>query len=122
MKFAAIAFALLAAAIVVLGTPAPVAKPTIDRHWDSPVEILPMTFDHDDHTGQNCVLCHHNYLDDTGGGPCMYCHVTNADVLHQLKDQFHNLCMNCHVEKQLAGETHGPVRRCSQCHMMEDRP
>lgn len=122
MKFAAIAFAVLAAAIVILGTPVPVAKPLIDRHWDSPVAVLPMTFDHFDHTGQNCVLCHHNYLDDTGGDPCMYCHVTNMEVSQLLEEQFHGLCMSCHVEKQLAGEVHGPVRQCVKCHLMEDRP
>ena len=122
MKFAVVVFAVVFAAVFALGTPLPVQTPDVDHHWDSKRAVLPMNFAHDDHLGKNCITCHHNYVDDTGGDPCMYCHVTDERVAHLLESQFHELCMGCHVDKALAGEPHGPVRRCISCHLGDDKP
>ncbi len=66
-----------------------------------------MTFAHADHPTENCIDCHHNYNDDTGGGPCMNCHTTNQDVWPLFQRQFHDLCRSCHAEKAALGEEGG---------------
>jgi len=78
---------------------------------------LPMTFAHQDHAEQQCVECHHNYIDDTGQGLCMICHQTDPRVSHLMRDQFHDLCMGCHQENREKGEKAGPLRRCVACHV-----
>ncbi len=108
--------------IGLFGTPLPVARPSVDYHWLSRVPILPMTFAHRDHVGQNCLVCHHNYADDTGDAACMFCHVDDERVADLLEPQFHELCMGCHLERQRAGDAHGPVRRCVDCHLEESFP
>lgn len=122
MKSFLAAVVLATAALLVYGTPLNVEKPVIAHRWQSPDPILPMTFAHEDHAAENCVQCHHNYVDGTGGTPCMYCHVTNEEIYPLLEAQFHELCRDCHEKKQRLGEAGGPTRRCIDCHLDEDLP
>ncbi len=84
--------------------------------------MLAVTFAHADHVEQNCVECHHNFVDDTGTGMCFDCHKTDPEVADLIEEQFHTLCRNCHIEKQAAGEAHGPTRQCLDCHVRDDKP
>ena len=84
--------------------------------------ILPITFAHADHLKQTCVGCHHNFTDTTGQGLCFECHKTDPTVSSLIETQFHDLCRDCHVEKQLLGEGAGPVRACIDCHLADDDP
>lgn len=122
MKTAVIGSALLVALIVAFGTPAPLVAAATDQYWDSPGGVLPMTFAHADHVQQNCLVCHHNYVDDTGDGACMFCHVADERVANLLERQFHDLCMGCHIDEQSKGGEHGPTRRCVACHLPEELP
>ena len=122
MKIVILATTALVLLAVTFGSPFPVKRPAIGNHWGSPHELLPMTFAHKDHTDVACTECHHNYVDDTGLETCMLCHVTDERVAHLLMTQFHELCMGCHVDTQLAGDAAGPTRSCIACHMSEDDP
>jgi len=118
-------FALLVAAgllVVIFGSPAAREAPRKDHYYQAPDRILPMTFAHLDHVSVNCVECHHNYVDDTGGGLCMNCHVTDQRVWPLLAHQFHDLCRGCHAEKAAAGEEGGPPRSCVACHQADELP
>jgi uncharacterized membrane protein len=83
---------------------------------------LPMTFAHSDHAEQQCVKCHHNYIDDTGQGLCMICHQTDPKISYQMRDQFHGLCSGCHNNDSERGEASGPLRSCIACHSIDDMP
>ena len=85
-------------------------------------ESLPVNFAHKDHQKQNCVACHHNFVDATGGGLCFDCHERSTDVAHLMETQFHDLCRNCHMEKAAMGEEHGPTRECRDCHVPDPFP
>lgn len=117
------AFLILAALVLVMrGSPLAGPAPVSDHYYESPSPILPMSFAHADHITENCILCHHNYVDDTGGGLCMNCHVTDASVWPLLEEQFHGLCRGCHEDKAALGEAGGPPRRCIDCHRGDDLP
>lgn len=122
MRTFAIAIVLAVVALFVFGTPFSTERPERVSRWQSAAALLPMSFAHEDHASENCILCHHNYVDDTGGDPCMYCHVTNPDVYPELEQHFHDLCRGCHEDKEREGETGGPVRACVECHVEEDLP
>ena len=122
MKVAIALFVSIIALIFLFGAPFGDGKPTLDYHYGSPVRILPMTFAHMDHVTVSCVECHHNYVDDTGNGPCMHCHVTDVTVAPLLEDQFHTLCRGCHEDHAGAGEAGGPPRQCAACHMVDQLP
>ena len=109
-------------AIIAFGSPIAGQLPHRDYYYDAPRKILPMTFAHEDHVPVNCVDCHHNYIDDTGGGLCMNCHVTDAQVWPLFEQQYHELCRGCHEEKTALGEDGGPPRRCIDCHLGDDLP
>lgn len=117
------AIVLLAAIVLVIrGSPLAGPLPVSAHYYDSPAPILPMSFAHADHITENCILCHHNYVDDTGGGLCMNCHVTDPSVWPLLEAQFHGLCRGCHEDKAALGEAGGPPRRCIDCHRGDDLP
>ena len=109
------------ALIVVFGSPFG-EKPVRAHHFESPEPILPMSFGHIDHATVNCIICHHNYNDDTGGDLCMSCHVNNEDIWPLLEDQFHDLCRGCHMEKAALEEEGGPPRECIGCHLGDELP
>ncbi len=83
---------------------------------------LAMTFDHQTHGKQQCIACHHNYVDKSGQGLCLECHVATKGLRLDLEQQFHELCMGCHEEKQAEGEKHGPIRECLACHTEDKLP
>ena len=122
MKVAFAVIVLIGVVIVVTGSPVANDKPVRDFYYEAPKKILPMTFAHLDHVPVNCVECHHNYVDDTGGGLCMDCHVTDQQVWPLFEQQFHDLCRGCHEEKAALGEDGGPPRRCVACHIGDDIP
>lgn len=79
-------------------------------------ELLPVAFEHLDHSAEKCVVCHHNYEDDTGFDSCYSCHKHEPDVALEIESMFHDFCRDCHIEKALAGEASGPFRVCGECH------
>ena len=122
MKWLFVIVLIIGALVVAYGSPVAKEKPVRDHYYDSPEPILPMNFAHDDHVPVNCVDCHHNYVDDTGGGLCMNCHVTNESVWPLLERQYHDLCRGCHEDKAALGEAGGPPRECMACHLGDDLP
>ena len=122
MKSLFAAIVLLGVLVVVFGSPIAGEAPVLDHYYEAPKKILPMSFAHLDHVPVNCVDCHHNYVDDTGGGLCMNCHVTDQTVWPLLENQFHDLCRGCHEEKAALGEDGGPPRECMACHLGDDLP
>lgn len=122
MKVAVALGIALIGSIFAFGAPFGDGKPENDYHYGSPERILPMTFAHIDHAIVSCVDCHHNYVDDTGNEPCMYCHVTDPLVASLLEDQFHTLCRGCHEDRAAAGDAGGPPRQCAACHTVDQLP
>lgn len=122
MKVAFIVLVLAGILVVVFGSPVAKERPVRDHYFEAPRKILPMNFAHLDHVLVNCVDCHHNYIDDTGGGLCMTCHVTDQQVWPLFEKQFHELCRGCHEDRAALGEVGGPPRQCAACHMGDDLP
>ncbi len=122
MKITFIAVVIIGILIVVFGSPVAKERPVREFQYGSHEPILPMNFAHLDHVNENCVLCHHNYIDDTGGGLCMNCHVTDPQVWPLFENQFHDLCRGCHAEKAAEGIDGGPPRQCMACHLGDDLP
>lgn len=85
---------------------------------------IPMSFSHKKHKQQQCVDCHHNYVDNTGRDLfCIGCHVSKVELTYMVEEQFHDLCMGCHLKKQKEGhEKYGPVRQCKACHTKDNLP
>jgi Class III cytochrome C family len=84
-------------------------------------ELLPVAFEHLDHTGEKCVVCHHNYADDTGYDSCYSCHKHDRSVALDIEVMFHDLCRDCHIERARQGEASGPFRVCVECHNTNGR-
>ena len=122
MKMLAALIVTATALLVVFGSPIAQDQPLHGYYYESPEPILPMSFAHEDHVAENCIVCHHNYNDATGGGPCMNCHTTNQDVWPLFERQFHGLCRSCHAEKSALGVAGGPPRHCIECHRGDDLP
>jgi hypothetical protein len=78
--------------------------------------LLPVAFEHFDHTDQLCTFCHHNYIDDTGYDSCYSCHKHDASVALEIESMFHDFCRDCHIQKAQFGEASGPFRVCTECH------
>ncbi len=84
---------------------------------------LPVGFAHADHAAENCVVCHHNFADDSGRGPlCIACHKQDPQLAPLVEWHFHQLCRSCHVERRARGKASGPTRACIQCHVADTRP
>ena len=77
---------------------------------------LAVTFEHIDHNTQPCADCHHNFIDDTGGGACYNCHKLTPELAPDIEEMFHGFCRECHVEKRMNSQDSGPLRQCSLCH------
>ena len=122
MKWLFVIVLVIGALVVAYGSPVAKEKPVRDYYYGSPEPILPMNFAHEDHVPVNCVDCHHNYIDDTGGGLCMNCHVTDESVWPLLERQYHDLCRGCHEDKAALGEAGGAPRECMACHLGDDLP
>ena len=78
--------------------------------------LLPVNFDHYDHSATRCATCHHNFLDDTGTTACYACHKRDPEVGPHIERDFHVFCRDCHVKLADQGLQSGPVRRCGACH------
>ena len=78
--------------------------------------LLPVIFEHGDHTETECVECHHNFIDNTGGGTCYNCHKYSPEIAGEIEKMFHDFCFDCHVTQRLTGEDSGPMRECAGCH------
>ena len=55
-------------------------------------------------------------------GPRVTCRERSAEVGHLLEAQFHRLCRDCHMTRQVAGEPHRPTRRCLDFHVADSFP
>lgn len=84
---------------------------------------LPLLFPHPLHSDTNCVTCHHNAVDGTGSSnTCIACHrEPRTDLVLSVQPRFHRFCEGCHLEQQLQGKPHGPVRACGACHPADGR-
>jgi hypothetical protein len=82
--------------------------------------LLPVSFAHEDHRDVQCIDCHHNFVDGSGGGTCYACHKLDESIGHDIEVMFHEFCEGCHVEKRMEGEKSGPMRECSGCHVHPD--
>lgn len=78
--------------------------------------LLPVAFEHIDHVEEPCAECHHNFIDDTGGGACYNCHKMDPEINFEMEPMFHDYCWGCHIERAEAGEDSGPLRSCKGCH------
>jgi hypothetical protein len=78
--------------------------------------LLAVSFDHADHRETACADCHHNFVDDTGGGTCYDCHKYEPEIAAHIEDMFHEFCFSCHVQTRVEGEDSGPMRECGGCH------
>jgi predicted CXXCH cytochrome family protein len=82
---------------------------------------LPLDFPHGKHVTVNCLVCHHNYADGSGGGSCIECHRSHrADLKLGAEARFHAFCFECHRHPPASFEHHGPVSGCSVCHKVPD--
>ncbi len=78
--------------------------------------LLPVSFEHLDHKKTQCADCHHNFIDDTGGGTCYNCHKYEPEIAPDIEKMFHDFCFDCHVTTRREGEDSGPMRECAGCH------
>ena len=77
---------------------------------------LAVAFEHIDHSAEPCADCHHNFIDDTGGGACYNCHKQTPELALDIEEMFHDFCRGCHLEKRMNAQDSGPLRQCSLCH------
>lgn len=83
---------------------------------------LALIFPHHLHSDTNCVTCHHNVVDGTGSDTCIACHrEPRRDLVLSVQPRFHRFCEGCHLERQMEGNRHGPVRACGACHPADGR-
>jgi len=115
-------FLLIVALLLIFGSPIAGKKPLRTKRYNSPEPILPMTFAHQAHGTVNCLVCHHNFVDDTGKGMCMTCHTGDKDLWPRLESQFHGLCRSCHAKKAAEDIEGGPPGKCVACHLEDDLP
>ena len=81
--------------------------------------MLPVAFEHRDHTETECSFCHHNFIDDTGEDRCYACHKFTPDIAADMEQMFHDFCRGCHEKQHLENKKEnkaGPIRSCVACH------
>lgn len=84
--------------------------------WAAHREV-PLDFPHEKHVQVNCLVCHHNFADSTGGERCIGCHQSaRADLKVGVEARFHEFCLECHRHPADVFERHGPVSGCKGCH------
>jgi predicted CXXCH cytochrome family protein len=99
-------------ALMRVGTTPALREPLLVRG-----ERLVLDFPHDKHRAVNCVLCHHNFADHSGGDACISCHRSGrADIRVGVEATFHDFCLGCHRDPPAYLTGHGPVAGCSTCH------
>ena len=110
----AIALSSLAALVALLpgGTALALREPFLRRS-----EPLVLAFPHDRHRPVNCIVCHHNFIDRSGGDSCINCHRSGrATIRVGAEARFHEFCLGCHRDPPAYLRGHGPVTGCSTCH------
>lgn len=99
----------------------PLLKPSVRLALRAPLarraEALPLDFPHDKHRAVNCVLCHHNFRDETGADSCISCHRSGRPAIRvSAEARFHDFCLGCHRDPPPALTRHGPTTGCDACH------
>jgi hypothetical protein len=80
-------------------------------------EAPALDFPHDKHREVNCLLCHHNFADQTGTGSCISCHRSQLPAIRVgAEARFHDFCLGCHRDPPPPLAHHGPVTGCDSCH------
>jgi hypothetical protein len=73
-------------------------------------------FDHKKHTDFKCQDCHHTWKEGEKVKKCGECHLKKEkDKTLDLKDAFHDSCMDCHKKLKREKKKYGPTG-CSKCH------
>ena len=81
-------------------------------------EALPLDFPHDKHRAVNCILCHHNFRDETGADSCISCHRSSRpEIRVGAEARFHDFCLGCHRDPPPPLVRHGPTTGCDTCHV-----
>jgi Class III cytochrome C family/Ferric reductase like transmembrane component len=81
-------------------------------------EAPPLDFPHDRHRAVNCILCHHNFRDQTGADSCISCHRSNRpEIRVSAEARFHDFCLGCHRDPPAPLTRHGPTTACDSCHV-----
>ena len=81
-------------------------------------EAPPLDFPHDKHRAVNCILCHHNFRDETGADSCISCHrSTRTAIRVSAEARFHEFCLGCHRDPPAPLKRHGPTTGCDSCHV-----
>ena len=92
-----------------------------DTHIEN-APMLALSFAHLDHQEVNCIVCHHNFVDQTGDGLCFDCHKRDPQIAPAIETMFHDLCRDCHVQRQHDDLEGGPPRACFSCHEGDTAP
>jgi predicted CXXCH cytochrome family protein len=80
-------------------------------------EPLVLAFPHDRHRSVNCIQCHHNFIDRSGGDSCISCHRSGRVTIRVgAEARFHDFCLGCHRDPPAYLSGHGPVTGCNTCH------
>jgi Class III cytochrome C family len=80
-------------------------------------EPLVLAFPHDRHRSVNCIQCHHNFTDRSGGDSCISCHRSGRVAIRVgAEARFHDFCLGCHRDPPAYLSGHGPVTGCNTCH------
>jgi predicted CXXCH cytochrome family protein len=80
-------------------------------------EPLVLGFPHNKHRAVNCIQCHHDFADRSGGDSCISCHRSaRAAIRVGAEARFHDFCLGCHRDPPAYLTGHGPVTACSTCH------
>ena len=80
-------------------------------------EPLVLGFPHQKHRAVNCIQCHHNFADRSGGDSCISCHRSGGAAIRVgAEARFHDFCLGCHRDPPAYLIGHGPVTGCSTCH------
>ena len=81
-------------------------------------EPLVLGFPHTKHRAVNCITCHHNFVDRSGGDSCISCHRSGrAAIRVGAEARFHDFCLGCHRDPPAYLTGHGPVTGCDTCHV-----
>jgi predicted CXXCH cytochrome family protein len=99
-------------ALMCAGTTLTLREPFLRRG-----DRLVLDFPHDKHRSVNCILCHHNFTDQSGADSCISCHRSGrAEIRVGAEARFHDFCLGCHRDPPAHLIGHGPVTGCTTCH------
>lgn len=106
------------AALAVLPLVRPHARLALRAPLGRRTETLALDFPHDKHRAVNCILCHHNFRDETGADSCISCHRSSRPAIRvSAEARFHDFCLGCHRDPPAPLTRHGPTTGCDSCHL-----